>query len=534
MTKFIFVTGGVVSSVGKGIASASIGMLLESRGLKVRLLKFDPYVNVDPGTMSPFQHGEVYVTDDGAETDLDIGHYERFTNALIDRRCNYTTGMVYNSVITKERRGDYLGGTVQVVPHITNEIKDCVRRLAEDGADVVITEIGGTVGDIEGLPFLEAIRQYRQDVGRENTLYVHLTPILYIQGAEEIKTKPTQHSVRTLREIGIQADILICRTDRRLPPDVRDKIALFCDVDRQAVIEGRDFQYSVYEVPVIFAEQGLDNIIISRLGLAASERDLSDWVAMLERLKDPEGQVEIALVGKYIRHKDAYKSIYEAFDHAGIANRVKVKVRRVEAEMLEKRPPAELLKGASGVLVPGGFGERGVKGKILAVENARENGVPFLGLCLGMQCSAIEFARNVCKLENSNSTEFDKRTPHPVIGLLPEQKSVTDKGGTMRLGAYPCKLVKGSLAYKAYGTEEVSERHRHRFEFNNEYREEFERHGAVFSGLSPDGQLVEIMELENHDWFVSTQFHPEFKSKPTKAHPLFRDFVKAALEKSRR
>jgi CTP synthase len=534
MTKFIFITGGVVSSLGKGVACASIGRLLESRGFKVRLLKLDPYVNVDPGTMSPFQHGEVYVTDDGAETDLDIGHYERFTDAVVDKGCNFTTGMIYYSVISKERRGDYLGGTVQVVPHITDEIKSCVVNLAKPDIDVVITEVGGTVGDIEGLPFLEALRQLGQDVGRENRLYIHLTLIVHMTAAGEIKTKPTQHSVGRLREIGIQPDMLICRTEKPLPHEARDKISLFCNVDQDAVIEGRDFKYSVYEVPVVFAEQGLDDLIVSRLGLEPTRRDMRQWNEMLGRIRNPESTVEIAVIGKYIQLPDAYKSIYEALDHAGIANRAKVIVRRVEAEELQRSDPFELLRGVQGILVPGGFGYRGIEGKVAAVRYARENGIPLFGICLGLHCASIDFARHVCGLENANSTEFDPDTPHPVICHLPEQRTMKQKGGTMRLGAYPCVLKPGTKARSAYGTEKISERHRHRLEFNNYYRELFERHGAVFSGLSPDGDLAEIMELKDHPWFVTVQYHPEFKSKPVNAHPLFRDFVAAAMRMPRR
>ncbi len=534
MSKFIFVTGGVVSSLGKGIASASIGMLLESRGLKIRLLKLDPYVNVDPGTMSPFQHGEVYVTDDGAETDLDIGHYERFTNAVVDKDCNFTTGMIYHSVISKERRGDYLGGTVQVVPHITDEIKACILNLAKPDVDVVITEIGGTVGDIEGLPFVEAIRQLGQDVGGENTLYVHVTLIIHIAAAGEMKTKPTQHSVGRLREIGIQPDLLICRTERPLSQAVREKLSLFCNVSEEAVIEGRDFKYSVYEVPLAFSEQGLDELILSTLKLIPKRRDMTRWNEMLEHVRNPKDTVEVALIGKYIQLQDAYKSIYEALDHAGVANSAKVLVRKVEAEELQKSDPAEILRGVQGILVPGGFGYRGIEGKIAAIKYARTAKIPMFGLCLGIQCAAIEFARNVCCLENANSVEFDPDTPHPVICLLPDQRSVRQKGGTMRLGAYPCLITPDTKASLAYGTSQISERHRHRYEFNNDYRRIFEEHGVVFSGLSPDGELVEMLEVKDHPWFVAVQFHPEFKSKPIAAHPLFREFVAAAIRTPRR
>jgi CTP synthase len=529
VSKHIFVTGGVVSSLGKGLTSASIGMLLESKGLGIQMQKIDPYINVDPGTMSPFQHGEVYVTDDGAETDLDLGHYERFTNAKLTQDCNFTTGTVYDTVISNERKGVYLGGTVQVVPHITDEIKRRILKVATPGTDVVITEIGGTVGDIEGLPFLEAIRQMRADLGRENVLYIHLTLVPFLQAAREIKTKPTQHSVAKLREIGIQPDILICRTQRLLSGEVKDKIALFCNVSREAVIEEKDVDYSVYELPVVFVNQQLDQLIIRLLGLSPGQGDMREWTRILEIIRQPKHQVRIAVVGKYIRLHSAYQSIYEALTHGGIANQTGVEVKKIESEEVEKQGAGRLLSDVEGILVPGGFGIRGTQGKVEVVRFARENHIPFFGICLGLQCASIEFARNLLGLEDADSTEFAPQTSAPVIDLLPEQRSVTDMGGTMRLGAYPCLLQKDSVAYKAYGVEQVSERHRHRYEFNNDYRTDFQKMGMRFSGLSPDGELVEIMELAEHPWFVATQFHPEFKSKPTGAHPLFKDFIAAAL-----
>ena len=533
MSKYIFITGGVISSLGKGLTSASIGMILRRRGLKVKLQKLDPYINVDPGTMNPFQHGEVYVTDDGTETDLDLGHYERFTNEPASRDSNYTTGQIYSSVIEKERRGDFLGGTVQVIPHITNEIKTCVRRLAKPGVDVVISEIGGTVGDIEGLPFLEAIRQMRHDEGRRNVLYIHLTLVPYIRAAGEIKTKPTQQSVGRLREIGIQPDILICRSECAIPEDAREKIALFCNVDDDAVLEEVDVETSIYEIPEVLVKQKIDRLIVDFLGLEAGKLRMDDWTEMLERLRNPKGEVPIAVVGKYIKLQDAYKSIYEALDHAGAAHGLRVQIKRVEAEELERNGPGAL-EDVAGVLVPGGFGTRGIEGKVVAVRWARENKVPFLGICLGMQCAVIEFARNVLGLEGANSAEFDPDTPHPVIALLDEQKKVTKMGGTMRLGAFPCRLETGSLAHAAYGKDEVSERHRHRYEFNSDYRDSFEKAGARFSGLSPDGALVEMIELvpeTGHPWFVATQAHPEFKSRPVAPHPLFLAFVEVAVRR---
>jgi CTP synthase len=530
-TKHIFVTGGVVSSLGKGLTSASIGMLLERRGLRVRLQKLDPYLNVDPGTMNPYQHGEVYVLDDGTETDLDLGHYERFTNAPLTRDCNLTTGRIYKSIIEKERKGAYLGQTVQVIPHVTDEIKAAVRRLAAADVDVVITEIGGTVGDIEGLPFLEAIRQFALDVGKHNCLYIHLTLIPYLKAAGEAKTKPTQQSVAQLRQIGIQPDVLICRTERELTADMSGKIALFCNVEPRAVIEERDKAFTIYEVPVSLVANRLDELIVEKLGLRARSLDISDWQAMLQRIINPAHEVTVAVVGKYIKVNDAYKSIYESLDHAGIAHTTRVVIRKVEAEDVEREGPEKVLGGVDGVLVPGGFGYRGIAGKVEAIRFARERGIPFFGICLGLQCAVIEFARNVVRLEDASSTEFDPSCRHPVVCLLDEQFTITHMGGTMRLGIYPCQLAEGSHARVAYGAALVQERHRHRYEFNNQYRQQFAAHGMVFSGTSPDGKLVEVIELANHPWFVAVQSHPEFRSKPTQAHPLFRAFVKAAMEK---
>ncbi|WP_406699791.1 CTP synthase [Singulisphaera sp. Ch08] len=530
MAKHIFVTGGVVSSLGKGLTSASIGMLLEHRGLRVRLQKFDPYLNVDPGTMSPYQHGEVYVLDDGSETDLDLGHYERFTNAPLTRDCNYTTGKIYQSVIQKEREGKhYEGKTVQVIPHVTDEIKAAIFRLAGDDVDVVITEIGGTVGDIESLPFLEAIRQFALDVGRENCLYIHLTLVPYLKAAAELKTKPTQHSVGALRQIGIQPDVLICRTEHSISAEDKDKIALFCNIDRKAVIEERDKEYTIYEVPLSLVSNGLDELLVKRLGLKANALDISDWRELVDRVLEPDHEVRIAVVGKYMKHRDAYKSVYESLDHAGIANRSRVIVLRVEAEDVTGSGAEEVLAGVDGILVPGGFGMRGVEGKIEAIRYARTKGIPFFGICLGMQCAVVELARNVLGLEDANSTEFDKATQHPVISLMDDQSYVRQRGGTMRLGAWPCSLAEDSLARKAYGLDVIQERHRHRYEFNNDYRQALKEKGLVLTGMSPDASLVEIIELAEHPWFLAVQFHPEFKSKPTKAHPLFRDFVAAAL-----
>jgi CTP synthase len=536
MAKHIFVTGGVVSSLGKGLTSASIGMLLEKRGLSVRMQKLDPYINVDPGTMSPYQHGEVYVLDDGSETDLDLGHYERFTHGPLTRDSNYTTGQIYQSVINKERRGEFLGKTVQVIPHITNEIKSVITKLGEDAdekVDVVITEIGGTVGDIESLPFLEAIRQFALDVGKENCLYIHLTLVPYLKAAKELKTKPTQHSVGQLRQIGIQPDVLICRTEHSLSRDDREKIALFCNISIDAVIEEKDKDFSIYEVPLSLLDNKLDRLIVNRLGLKTPEPDLEDWRELLRRLRDPDREISIAVVGKYADHHDAYKSIYEALDHAGIAHRARVRIGRIRSEDVEVEGPERLLSGYDGILVPGGFGERGIEGKVTAIRYARTKGIPFLGLCLGMQCAVIEFGRNVCKLEGAHSTEFDKNSPHAVICLLDEQKTITDKGGTMRLGAQPTKLDPDSIAARCYGKLDVSERHRHRYEFNNRYRDQFVANGMKFSGTSPDGSLVEVVELPDHPWFLAVQYHPEFKSKPTAPQPLFAGFIGAAVAHSK-
>ena len=531
MTKHIFVTGGVVSSLGKGLTSASIGLLLERRGCTVRLQKLDPYLNVDPGTMSPYQHGEVYVLDDGTETDLDLGHYERFTHAVLNKDCNYTTGKIYLSVIEKERRGDYRGKTVQVIPHVTDEIKSCIRKVVAPGVDVVITEIGGTVGDIEGMPYYEAIRQYALDVGKNNCLFVHLTLVPYLKAAGELKTKPTQRSVRDLREIGIQPDVLICRTEREIPKDECEKIALFCNVERNAVIEEKDKEFSIYEVPLSLAENKLDELIVAKLGLTqAKPLDMADWRKMLEDMRAPAHEVTIGFVGKYVKHRDAYKSVYESLDHAGISHRTKVKVVRIESDKILDEGAPQALANVDGLLIPGGFDKRGIEGKIEAIKFARETGLPFFGICLGLQCATIEFARHI-GLENANSTEFDKESPHPVVCLLEEQEGVTDLGGTQRLGAYPCHLKISTKARAAFGVDVVSERHRHRYEVNNKYRERLEARGMVFSGTSPDGGLVEAIELKDHPWFVGVQSHPEFQSKPTKPHPLFRDFIGASLER---
>lgn len=529
MSKHIFVTGGVVSSLGKGLTSAAIGLLLERRGLRVRMQKLDPYLNIDPGTMSPYQHGEVYVLDDGAETDLDLGHYERFTNSELSRDSNCTTGRIYLSVINKERRGEYLGKTVQVVPHVTNEIKLAIRKLAAPDVDVVITELGGTVGDIEGLPFLEAIRQIPLDVGRQNCLFVHLTLVPFLKAAGEAKTKPTQHSVGQLRQIGIQPDVLIVRTERELGRENAEKIALFCNVEKNAVIEEPDKEFSIYEVPLGLVENGLDQLIVDRLGLKAGPIDMSEWQYLLHKVRNPEHEVTIAVVGKYIQHKDAYKSIYESLDHAGIANSARVIVKRVEAEELERGDPQSVLGGVDGILVPGGFGMRGIEGKIDAIRHARKAEVPFFGICLGMQCAVIEFARNVLRLDNANSTEFAADTPHPVICLLNDQRIVVDKGGTMRLGSQVCVLEPGSRAAACYSAPQIRERHRHRYEFNPLYREKFARAGLKITGTSPDGGLAEIVELTDHPFFLAVQYHPEFLSKPNRAHPLFVGFIEAAL-----
>jgi CTP synthase len=524
--KYIFVTGGVVSSLGKGLAAASIGCLLEGHGYRVTLQKFDPYLNVDPGTMSPYQHGEVYVTDDGAETDLDLGHYERFTNTVTTRDHNWTTGKIYSSVIQKERRGDYLGRTVQVIPHITNEIKDSIRAVAKD-VDIVLVEIGGTVGDIESLPFLEAIRQFRQDIGRENTLYIHLTLVPFIGTASELKTKPTQHSVRDLRSIGIQPDILLCRTDRFLPPDIKKKIALFCDVDEEAVITAKDVP-TIYEVPIVLAAEGLDRIVLKHLGLPLTERRMEAWEELVSRIKDPTDKVTIHVVGKYVGYEDSYKSLNEALYHGGFHHRLKVDITWVESEALEEPGSEHLLDRASGILVPGGFGTRGTRGMMKAAQIARERGIPYFGICYGFQWAAVEYARGVCGLTEADSTECTPDTPHKLIYKLRDLLGVDDLGGTMRLGQYECHLASGSLAQKIYGTTVIHERHRHRYEFNCLYEQTLADKGLRISGRSPDGKFVEIIEMPGHPWYVAVQFHPEFKSKPLHPHPLFASFVEAS------
>jgi CTP synthase len=542
-TKFIFITGGVLSSLGKGLASAAIGALLESRGLTVTIQKLDPYINVDPGTMNPFQHGEVFVTDDGSETDLDLGHYERFTNAKLGSNNNFTTGKIYHSVISKERRGDYLGGTVQVIPHITDEIKNSI-MLHADTVDVVIVEIGGTIGDIESLPFLEAIRQFRADQRKEDVLYIHLTLVPYIATAGEVKTKPTQHSVKELRSIGIQPDILLCRTDRFLSKDIKKKIALFCDVGVDAVITAKDVEH-IYEVPLVFHKEGLDDKIVELLNIWARAPRLEPWEELLEKLQHPIHEVNIGIVGKYVNLTESYKSLNEALCHGGIPNNCKVNLIFVDADKIGETNCNKVLTDVHGVLVPGGFGQRGTDGKILAAKYARENNIPYFGICLGMQIAVVEFARNITGIAGAHSSEFDKKTPHPVIYLMREwydDKTGTmqkrdihsEKGGSMRLGAYPCRIQPDTLAYKAYQTDEISERHRHRYEFNNEYKVKLEQSGLTFSGISPNGELVEIIEIKNHPWFLGCQFHPEFKSRPMAPHPLFRDFIKASLEYSKR
>ena len=542
-TKFIFVTGGVLSSLGKGLASAAIGALLESRGLTITLQKLDPYINVDPGTMNPFQHGEVFVTDDGAETDLDLGHYERFTHAKLGRNNNFTTGKIYHSVITKERRGDYLGGTVQVIPHITDEIKESILSVAHD-VDVVIVEVGGTIGDIESLPFQEAIRQFKSDRGKENVLYVHLTFVPYISAAGEVKTKPTQHSVKELRSIGIQPDILLCRTDRFLSKELKSKIALFCNVDVDQVITAKDVE-AIYEVPLVFHQEGLDDKIIELLNIWTRSPRLTDWERLVKKMKHPKDSVTIAIVGKYIHLRESYKSLNEALSHGGIANDCKVNLDFVDSESIDESNCRQRLEAADGILVPGGFGARGIEGKLRAIQLAREEKIPFFGICLGMQMAVVEYARHLAGMEGAHSTEFDEATPFPVIYLMTEwfdYKSKTiqkrdvasDKGGTMRLGAYPCILAEDSLAYRAYGQKEISERHRHRYEFNNDYRERLEQAGLVMSGISPDGQLVEIVEVRGHPWFLGCQFHPEFKSRPMSPHPLFVSFIRSALDHKNR
>jgi CTP synthase len=527
--KYIFVTGGVVSSLGKGLTAASLGTLLENRGLKVALQKFDPYLNVDPGTMNPYQHGEVYVLDDGAETDLDLGHYERFTNCKLTRLNNLTSGQVYQTVLNNEREGKYLGKTVQVIPHVTNEIQNRIHVLAEESkADVIITEIGGTTGDIEGLPFLEAIREFALEVGPHNAMFVHVTYVPFIKAAGELKTKPTQQSVAKLREIGIAPQILVCRCEKPLDKELRRKISLFCNVPFEAVIEEKDVDHSIYEVPLMLQRERVDDLVCRQLHLDASPPNMAHWQEILRKIIAPQNRVRIGVVGKYIELQDAYKSVYEAIIHGGVANDCGVEIQRVDAEEIERDGPEKSLKGLGGVLVPGGFGERGIEGKILAARYARESNLPYLGLCLGMQIATIEFARNVLKLPKAHSTEFDPNTPHPVIAMLDDQTRVTKKGGTMRLGAQPCQLVVGTKAARLYGAFVVNERHRHRYEFNNAYRERFQKAGFLFSGLTPDGKLVEIIELPEHPFFIASQFHPEFHSKPHQPHPLFRGFIAAA------
>jgi len=530
MAKQIFITGGVVSSLGKGLTSASIAMLLARRGYKVVLQKLDPYINVDPGTMSPYQHGEVYVTVDGAETDLDLGHYERFTEVDCTQGSNYTTGRIYNTVIERERQGGYLGKTVQVIPHITNEIKASIQSLHTDDVDIVMTEIGGTVGDIESHPFLEAIRQFRQEIGKDNGVFLHLTLLPYLGFAGEMKTKPSQQSVGLLRSIGIVPDILCCRCEKHMEKEHRDKLSLFCNVDPEFIIDEVDVANTIYEVPIDLTEQKLDEKILKLLKLPVNEVDLDGWRNMVKRLiEHKEGEIEIAVVGKYISLQDSYKSIYESLTHGGIASDVKVIPRMIESEDIEEKGIG-LLEGVAGILVPGGFGSRGIQGKMMAIRYARENNIPFFGICLGMQCAVMEFARNVCGLEKADSTEFREDTPNPVIDLMEHQRTIRAKGGTMRLGAYPCVLQEGSKAHEAYGTLEISERHRHRYEYNNSFRGIMVENGLVLSGLSPDGELVEVIELPNHPWFVASQYHPEFQSRPMKAHPLFREFIKAAVK----
>lgn len=532
MTKYIFVTGGVVSALGKGLASASIGHLMEARGYRVNLLKFDPYINVDPGTMSPFQHGEVYVTDDGAETDLDLGHYERFTSAKIGKLNNYTTGQIYESVINKERRGDYLGKTVQVIPHITDEIKSAIHRLSKD-VDIVIVEIGGTVGDIESLPFLEAIRQFRLDVGRDNAIFVHLTLVPFIATAGELKTKPTQHSVKELREIGLQPDIILCRTDRFLPASLKNKISLFSNVPSEAVVTAKDVS-SIYEVPLVFKQENLDRTILNLLRLPESEVHLEQLEKLMERIRNPKNEVKIGVVGKYVELEDSYKSLYEALYHGGAANDARVKIQWIEAEKILPENAAEMLGEMDGILVPGGFGLRGIPGMIHAIQYAREQKVPYFGICLGMQTALIEYARNVAGLANADSTEFNAETPHKIFVMLHDLKGITNMGGTMRLGAYPCDLTSGSLAAKIYGSDKISERHRHRYEFNRDYESQLMELGMHFSGYSPDKTFVEIIELPDHPWFLGCQFHPEYKSKPLSPHPLFQSFIAASLQNQKK
>lgn len=531
-TKYVFITGGVVSSLGKGITAASLGRLLKNRGLRVSIQKFDPYINIDPGTMSPYQHGEVFVTDDGAETDLDLGHYERFIDENLSKNSNVTTGKVYWSVISKERKGDYLGGTVQVIPHITNEIKKRVYRVAkESNVDVVITEIGGTVGDIESLPFLESIRQIKYEVGRENVCFIHVTLVPYLGKAGELKTKPTQHSVKELRSIGIQPDIIVCRTEKPLSKELKDKIGLFCNVDGSSVIENLDAR-DIYQVPLLLEEEGLDAVVVKKLNLDCKDCDMEEWRNLVTKIMSLNNKVKIALVGKYVELHDAYLSVVEALRHGGFANDSDVEIDWVNACDLNTDNAERILKGADGILVPGGFGDRGIEGKITAAKYARENKIPFLGICLGMQCAVVEFARNVAGMKDAHSSEINPDTPYPVIDLMPEQRDIDEKGGTMRLGLYPCKLKQGSVAEKCYKDELVYERHRHRYEFNNQFRDKLTAEGMLLSGTSPDGRLVEIIELPDHPWFVGVQFHPEFKSRPNRPHALFKGFIKAALENS--
>jgi CTP synthase len=530
-TKFIFVTGGVLSSLGKGLAAASMSALLECRGLKVTNQKLDPYINVDPGTMSPFQHGEVFVTDDGAETDLDLGHYERFSSTCMGKCNNLTTGQVYFSVITKERRGDYLGKTVQVIPHITNEIKDYISKTAA-GYDVSIVEIGGTVGDIESLPFLEAIRQFRNEAGKQNAIFIHLTWVPFIKTAGEVKTKPTQHSVKALREIGIQPDILLCRTENLLSEDIKAKIALFCNVEVSAVFTAKDVS-CIYEVPLVFHKEGLDTKIVDLLNIWTGQPKLDAWEEVVSKFNNPPHEVCIGIVGKYVNLTDSYKSLNEALVHGGIANNCKVRLKFIDSEKVEAEGLGNVLDDVDGVLVPGGFGIRGIEGMITAVQHARENNIPYFGICLGMQMAVVEYARNVCGLAKANSSEFDLQTPHPVIDLLPEQREVRDKGASMRLGAYPCVVSPDSFAFAAYGQKEISERHRHRYEFNNDYKKILTDKGLQITGASPDGRLAEIVEIKDHPWFLGCQFHPEFKSRPTKPHPLFSKFIEAALKQAK-
>jgi len=534
MTKYIFVTGGVVSSLGKGISASSIGRLLKNRGLNISMQKIDPYINIDAGTMNPFQHGEVFVTEDGAETDLDLGHYERFIDVNLSKKNNITTGKIYSSVISKERRGDFLGATVQVIPHITDEIKSNIKSIGLKGdekVDIVIIEIGGTVGDIESLPFLEAIRQFRNEIGKENVLFIHVTFVPYLKAARELKSKPTQHSVKVLREIGIQPDIVICRSQSKLTADVKNKISLFCDIRREGIIEAVNVK-SIYEIPLVFEKQGMGDLITKLLRIKCKEENLVEWQKMVDKILNPDKEVTIGVVGKYIRLKDAYISIYESLLHAGIENNCKVKIVKIDSDQVQKDLQKDIFRGIDGILIPGGFGKRGVEGKIETAKFARKRNVPFFGICLGMQCAVIEFARNVLHLENANSTEFDVETKFPVLDLLPEQKKIIMKGGTMRLGSFPCNLKEGTIAYKAYQQKNISERHRHRYEFNNIFEKDFLEHGMLFSGINIEMNLIEIIEIPNHPWFVGVQFHPEFKSRPNRAHPIFREFIKAAMEKS--